>query len=87
MKKFSPKILLFAAIALAVPALADRIARRVAGRGYEAYTGEEPPRNPATPGVAWTQAIAWTALAGAIGGVARMASRRALSGAGLPAEE
>jgi len=76
-----------AGVALAVPALADRIARRVAGRSYSAWTGENPPRNPATPGVNWRDAILWTALAGAIGGVARMASRKALSRAGLPAEK
>jgi len=87
MKKISPQFLLLTAVALAVPALADRLARRVAGRGYSAWTGEDPPRNPATLGVSWGQAIAWTALAGAIGGVARMASRKALTRAGLPAEE
>ncbi|MDB6078528.1 MAG: hypothetical protein JWO82_2275 [Akkermansiaceae bacterium] len=87
MKAFSPKFLLLSGIALAIPAIADRVARRAAGRGYSAWTGEDPPRNPATVGVTWTQAIVWTALAGAIGGVARMASRKALSGAGLPAEE
>jgi hypothetical protein len=77
----------FSAVALAVPALVDRIARRAAGRGYTALTGGVPPRNPATVGVGWGEAILWTAMAGAIGGVARMASRRALSGASLPAEE
>ncbi len=87
MKTFSPKFLLLTGVALALPALADRIARRVAGRGYSAWTGVDPPRNPATVGVTWSQAIVWTALAGAIGGVARMASRKALSEAGLPAEE
>lgn len=87
MKSFGTKHLLLAAIALAVPAVADRIARRAAGRGYSAWTGTEPPRNPATLGVSWTQAIVWTALAGALGGVARMAARKALTQKGLPAEE
>lgn len=75
------------AVALALPAIADRLARRLAARGFSAWTGEDPPRNPATVGVTWTQAIVWTALAGALGGVARMASRKALSDSGLPAEE
>jgi len=87
MKKLSPETLLLAGVALAVPAIADRLARRLAGRGYSAWTGENPPRNPATPGVNWRDAIVWTALAGAIGGVARMASRKALSRAGMPAEK
>jgi hypothetical protein len=87
MKTFSPKFILLTGVALAVPAIADRIARRVAGHGYAAWTGEAPPRNPATAGVTWTQAIVWTALAGALGGVARMATRKVLSSADLPAEE
>lgn len=87
MKKLDTRFLLLTGVALALPAIADRLARRVAGRGYAAWTGDAPPRNPATVGVSWGQAIAWTALAGAIGGVARMASRKALTGAGLPAEE
>ncbi len=87
MKTFSPRFLLMTAAAFAIPALADRLARRVAGSGYAAWTGEDPPRNPATLGVNWTEAIIWTALAGALGGVARMATRKVLSGRGLPAEE
>lgn len=87
MKKLNPQFVRLTAVALAVPAIADRVARRVAGRGYAAWTGEDPPRNPATLGVSWGQAIVWTTLAGALGGVARMASRRVFTGAGLPAEE
>lgn len=87
MKTLSPRFLLMTGVALAVPAVADRIARRVAGRGYTAWTGMNPPRNPATLGVSWPQAILWTALAGALGGVARMATRKVMTGAGLPAEE
>ncbi|RYD17124.1 MAG: DUF4235 domain-containing protein [Verrucomicrobiaceae bacterium] len=87
MKTLSPKFLLMTGVALAVPAVADRLARRVAGRGFSAWTGNNPPRNPAVAGVSWPQAILWTAMAGALGGVARMATRRALSGAGLPAEK
>ncbi|QJE94501.1 DUF4235 domain-containing protein [Luteolibacter luteus] len=87
MKSSGMKMLALTGVAFALPALVDRVARRVAGRGFSAITGAAPPRNPATPGVSWGQAILWTALAGAIGGVARMSARRALSGAGLPAEE
>ena len=87
MKLLSPRFLLLSGVALAAPALADRVARRVAAKGYSAWTGGNPPRNPATPGVTWGQAIVWTAIAGAIGGVARMALRKVLSNKGLPAEE
>lgn len=81
-----PKTLLLSAAALAIPALADRVVRRLAAAGYSRYAGEDPPRNPAVPGVSWSQALIWTALAGALGGVARMASRKVLTNHGLPAE-
>lgn len=81
-----PKFLLLTAAALALPALADRGARLALGSGFKKVTGEPPPRNPATIGVNWSQAIVWTALAGALGGVARMAARKALARK-LPVEE
>lgn len=80
------KFLVASLLGLALPAIADRVVRRLAGRGFTAWTGTPPPRNPATIGVSWGQAIVWTALAGALGGVARMASRKALSRT-LPTEE
>ncbi|WP_367874209.1 DUF4235 domain-containing protein [Luteolibacter sp. Populi] len=86
MKSLNTKSVLLGLTALALPALADRLTRRVAAKGYNAWTGENPPRNPAVIGVSWSQAILWTALAGALGGVARMASRKVLSSRGLPAE-
>jgi hypothetical protein len=86
MKTTSPKFMLAALAGLALPALADRLVRRIAGRGFTAWTGDPPPRNPATIGVSWGQALAWTAIAGALGGVARMASRKVLAEKGLPAE-
>lgn len=87
MRPFNPRFLLLTAATLALSALADRGARRLAGKGYTAWTGERPPRNPATPGVSWGNALLWTGLAGALGGVARMAARRFLTKKGLPAEE
>jgi len=86
MKSPGTKSVLLGLAALAIPALVDRLTRRIAARGYNAWTGENPPRNPAVLGVSWSQAIVWTALAGALGGVARMASRKVLSNRGLPAE-
>ena len=72
-------------VALALPALADRITRRLAAMGFTQWTGRQPPRNPVVPTVSWKHAILWTALAGALGGVARMASRRILANR-LPVE-
>ena len=64
-------------VALALPALA--------AMGFTQWTGRQPPRNPVVPTVSWKHAILWTALAGALGGVARMASRRILANR-LPVE-
>lgn len=86
MKATSPKFLLASLAGLALPALADRLTRRLAGRGFTACTGKEPPRNPATVGVSWGQALVWTIIAGALGGAARMASRKLLAERGLPTE-
>ncbi|MCW1886054.1 DUF4235 domain-containing protein [Luteolibacter flavescens] len=85
MKPRSTKHLALKIAALALPALADRLTRRLAARGFTGVTGQQPPRNPAVPFVTWKEAILWTAIAGAMGGVARMASRKALAGK-LPVE-
>jgi hypothetical protein len=74
------------ALALTLPALADRSIRRVAAAGFTQWTGRQPPRNPAVPMVSWKHAILWTALAGALGGVARMAARKVLA-TRLPVEK
>jgi hypothetical protein len=84
--KSETKHYLLKAVALALPALADRSTRRLAAMGFRKWTGRQPPRNPAMSRVSWKHAILWTALAGAIGGVARMASRKALANQ-LPVEE
>jgi hypothetical protein len=80
------KHFLLKAVALALPALADRSTRRLAAMGFRQWTGRQPPRNPAKLTVSWKNAILWTALAGAIGGVARMASRKVLANQ-LPVED
>ncbi len=79
MKSSTSRFLLAAAASLVVPILADEAARRLARKGYRAWTGENPPRNPGAAGVTWGEALVWTALAGALGGVARMATRKLLA--------
>jgi len=86
-KSTSGNWLVASLIGLAVPALVDRVVRRAAGKGFTAWTGTPPPRNPATIGVSWGQALAWTAVAGALGGISRMASRKLLAEHGLPTEK
>jgi hypothetical protein len=84
--KADTKHYLLKAIALALPALADRSTRRLAAKGFTSLTGRQPPRNPAMPMVSWKHALLWTALAGALGGVVRMASRKVLANR-LPVEK
>ncbi len=78
--------LLLIALGLVIPALAAKTARLVAGGGYKAITRDKPPKNPAHPDVEWRDAILWTVLSGAIGGLGRLAARRWLAGSSVPAE-
>lgn len=87
MKKDSrPNLLFLVATGFILPSIASRLARRAMGSGYEKLTDNPPPRNPAAPEVDLKEALLWTALAGAVGGVARMATRRALADTPVPAE-
>lgn len=49
-------------------------------KGWVMSTGEDPPDNPAHPGVSWRTALIWGALSGASAGVARTVARRLASG-------
>lgn len=48
---------------------------------WEEARGEPPPRNPAHPDTAWSEALAWTATAGAVAGISRMLARRGAAAA------
>lgn len=71
---------------LVLPMIAAHASRKAVGLGYRAITDREPPQNPAAREVDWNDAIVWTLLTGAIGGLARLAVRRALAGTDVPAE-
>ncbi|MDB6076629.1 MAG: hypothetical protein JWO82_376 [Akkermansiaceae bacterium] len=86
MKRSTPASLALIGLGLLIPAVASRVARRLAGGGFQAITRRAPPRNPAAPGVKWQHAILWTALSGALGGLASMVARKGLTRAGIPAE-
>lgn len=74
------------AVGLAAPVIAAKAVRALAGTGYRKVAHREPPKNPASRETDWAEAIVWTALVGALGGVARMLTRRALSETVIPAE-
>ncbi len=74
------------ALGLLIPAVAARLTRGVAGKGYQALTHSDPPKNPAHPDVEWKDAILWTVFSGVIGGLARLAVRRWLATTSVPAE-
>ncbi len=71
---------------LVLPMVAAHASRKVVGLGYRAITDKKPPRNPAAREVDWKDAIVWTVVTGAIGGLARLAVRRALAPTDVPAE-
>lgn len=71
---------------LLLPMVAARASRKVVGAGYRLVTDEEPPQNPASPEVDWQDALVWTIITGAIGGIARLAVRRTLAPSRIPAE-
>lgn len=71
---------------LILPMVAAHASRRLAGLGYRVVTDEDPPRNPAAREVDWRNAIVWSVISGAIGGLARLSVRRALAPTDIPAE-
>jgi len=71
---------------LLLPMVAARASRKAVGLGYRTFTDREPPQNPAARDVDWKDAVVWTVVTGAIGGLARLAVRRALAPTDVPAE-
>lgn len=50
--------------------------RYLLAKGWRAFTKKDPPFNPATPGVMWTEAIIWGAVTGMVIGVLGTVARR-----------
>lgn len=86
MKTPDTRSLTLIALGFILPAIADRVARRITGRSYEFITHREAPRNPANPEVPWKDALIWAAVTGVIGGVARITARRWLAETEIPTE-
>lgn len=81
----SKKQILMAA-GLAVPFIASRATKGVIGKGYRAFTDREAPKNPASPSTEWKDALTWSILTGAAGGLARLVMRRALAHSSVPTD-
>lgn len=63
--------------ASAVAGVAATLAvRRLVSRVWQARTGEDPPSNPAQPGVSWSRAITWSVATGIGVAVARTVAQR-----------
>ena len=56
------------------------LTRSVLKKGWTRVTGNEPPLNPASSETAWTEALIWTAAAGAVAGLSRVTARRTAAG-------
>lgn len=50
--------------------------RYILGKGWKLVTKKDPPLNPATPGVLWTEALVWGALMGMVAGMLGIVARR-----------
>jgi hypothetical protein len=57
-------------------AVGAAVARNLAGRGWRAATGREPPRNPASSDTTWRDALVWAGVLGLAAGLARTLARR-----------
>jgi hypothetical protein len=55
------------------------LTRNLLQASWEKTFDRAPPTNPASPDVAWKEALLWGATAGAAAGIARIVSRRASS--------
>jgi hypothetical protein len=51
-------------------------ARKMLALVWKAASGKEPPANPEHPEVAWSEAVSWAVLSGAVVGVARLAAQK-----------
>lgn len=69
-------------VAVTAVAIAAGVATRHGLRAaWKRWRGEEPPLNPAAPGVTWSEAVIWAAAVGAAVGVSRVLSRRSATAA------
>lgn len=64
-----------------VAVAAGMVTRRGCKELWSRYRGEDPPVNPAAPGVSWADALTWAVAVGAAAGVARVISRRGTAAA------
>ncbi len=69
------------AIAFVAAIGATFVARQLLEAAWQTTLDRDPPKNPTSREVAWREAILWGAASGAVVGIARIASRRASSGA------
>ena len=52
------------------------LGRELLNKGWELFTGEEPPLDPADVDTDWREAVAWTVCVGVVMGLSRLAAQR-----------
>jgi hypothetical protein len=67
---------LWTLVGAASAALAGFAVRQAAHKGWRYWRDEDPPNNPADPGVAWRDALVWAGSVSALVAVARVVARR-----------
>ena len=53
------------------------VARNAVEKTWSAITGDDPPQNPESPDVTWTEAVAWAVTSGVVIELSRLLARRA----------
>jgi hypothetical protein len=59
---------------------ANALANRGANQGFKVARGKKPPLNPASRKTSWKSALTYGAITGALGAMAGIAGRRAVTG-------
>ena len=76
MSSMIPSNIQYDALSRGSRALTGFSTRYLLGKGWKLVTNKMPPKNPAQPGVLWSEAIVWGALTGMMAGILGVVARR-----------
>ena len=62
----------FKVIGITAGLVSTKVTRKALDAGWRKVRGSEPPRNPAVPGAAWSEAVTWAVASGIAMGLSKM---------------